>query len=228
MKAIILAAGMGTRLGTLIPKPLTSLKDEKTILDFQIAKLDEVIGANNTYIVVGYKKEIIMEAHPEGLFVYNNAYANTNTAKSLLCALSKIDDDVIWLNGDVFFDTEVLGLLKSSEHSACLVDTKKCNDEEIKYTVYEDDFIKELSKEVKHGLGEAVGINMVKRPDLKAFVKALTEVGNKDYFEKALENLTLARELKLKAIKIGDCFCKEIDFEQDLVDVQNHLKKHHC
>lgn len=224
MKAVILAAGMGTRLGTLIPKPLTSLMNEKTILDFQIAKLTEIVGANNIYIVVGYKKEIIMEAHPEGVFIYNNAYANTNTAKSLLCALSKIDDDVVWLNGDVYFDAEVLGLLKNSDYSACLVDTKKCSDEEIKYTVSADGFIKELSKEVTGGLGEAVGINLVKRADLKAFVDMLEQVDKKDYFEKALENLTLAGKLKLKAINIENYFCKEIDFEQDLVEVQNHLK----
>ncbi len=224
MKAVILAAGMGTRLGTLVPKPLTSLKNEKTILDFQIAKLTEIVGANNIYIVVGYKKEIIMEAHPGGVFIYNNAYANTNTAKSLLCALSKIDDDVIWLNGDVYFDTEALSLLKDSDFSACLVDTKKCNDEEIKYTVNEDGFIKELSKEAQNGLGEAVGINLIKKPDLKLFVESLDKVGAKDYFEKALENLTLAGQLKLRAINIENYFCKEIDFEQDLIEVQNYLK----
>lgn len=135
MKAVILAAGMGTRFGTLIPKPLTSLKNEKTILDSQISKLLKIDGLDNVYIVVGYKKELIMEAHPEGIFVYNEAYAQTNTAKSLLTALEKLDDDVIWLNGDVYFDAEILNFLRDSETSACLVDTKKCGDEEIKYTL---------------------------------------------------------------------------------------------
>ena len=121
MEAIILAAGMGTRLGSLIPKPLTSLVDEKTILDYQIEKLLKMPQVNNIYIVVGYKKEIIMEKFPDFLFVYNSAYARTNTAKSLLSALNKIDSDVIWMNGDVFFDKKILDLLIDSKESACLV-----------------------------------------------------------------------------------------------------------
>ena len=165
-----------------------------------------------------------MEAHPEGIFVYNNAYPNTNTSKSLLCALKKVDDDTIWLNGDVYFDSEVLNLLKSSEYSACLVDTKKCSDEEIKYTINSDGFIKELSKEVKSGIGEAVGINLIKNNDLALYVQELKKVGDKDYFEKALENLTITNQLKLKAVNIGNYYCKEIDFEQDLADVQKHIK----
>ena len=108
MEAIILAAGMGTRLGSLIPKPLTSLIDEKTILDYQIEKLLKKSQIHNVFIVVGYKKEIIMEKFSDFLFVYNNAYARTNTAKSLLAAVNKIDDDVIWMNGDVFFDEKIL------------------------------------------------------------------------------------------------------------------------
>ena len=126
MEAVILAAGMGTRLGSLIPKPLTSLIDEKTILDYQIEKLLKIPQINNIYIVVGYKKQIIMEKFPDFLFVYNSAYARTNTAKSLLSALNKIDDDVIWMNGDVFFDEKILDLLIDSKESACLVDQKKC------------------------------------------------------------------------------------------------------
>lgn len=225
MKAVILAAGMGTRFGTLIPKPLTSLKDEKTILDAQIAKLSKIDGLDNILIVVGYKKEIIMEAHPEGIFVYNDAYAHTNTAKSLLVALEKLNDDVIWMNGDVYFDSAVLDLLVASGSSACLVDTKKCSDEEIKYTLNNDGYIQELSKEVKEGNGEAVGINLIKKDDLKIFVAELQKVGPKDYFEKALENLTLSGRLRLKAINIGEYYCKEIDFEQDLKEVQKQINQ---
>ena len=46
MKAIILAAGMGMRLESLVPKPLIALNDEKTIMDYQIEKLIKKIGVN--------------------------------------------------------------------------------------------------------------------------------------------------------------------------------------
>ena len=197
MEAIILAAGMGTRLGSLIPKPLTSLVNEKTILDYQIQNLVQKPQINNIYLVIGYKKEIIMEKFPNLLFVYNNAYARTNTAKSLLAALSKIEDDVIWMNGDVFFEPEILELLLESKASACLVDQKKCGAEEIKYKLNGDGFIHQLSKSVKNAKGEALGINVIRQPDLKEFRDELAKVGETDYFEKALENLTMSEKLKL-------------------------------
>ena len=177
MEAVILAAGMGTRLGSLIPKPLTSLVDEKTILDYQIEKLSKVPRIHNLFIVVGYKKEIIMEKFPDFLFVYNNAYARTNTAKSLLAALNKIEDDVIWMNGDVFFDDEILDLLLACQDSACLVDQKKCGAEEIKYNLNTDGLIHELSKTVPDAAGEALGINVIREHDLDRFRQELEKVG---------------------------------------------------
>jgi len=224
MEAVILAAGMGTRLGSLIPKPLTSLINEKNILDYQIQHLMQQPQINNIFLVIGYKKEIIMEKFPAMLFVYNNAYARTNTAKSLLAALNKIEDDVIWMNGDVFFEPEILGLLVGSKGSACLVDRKKCGAEEIKYRLNGDGFIHELSKSVENAQGEALGINVIRKPDLKRFREELVTVEENDYFEKALENLTVSKKLKLAAIDVGPHFCREIDFEEDLVEVQNYLK----
>jgi len=224
MEAVILAAGMGTRLGSLIPKPLTSLVDEKTILDSQVEKLLNKRDIHNIFIVVGYKKEIIMEKFPDFLFVYNNAYARTNTAKSLLSALNKIDDDVIWMNGDVFFDEKILDLLIDSKESACLVNQKKCGSEEIKYNLSADGVIHNLSKKIKNGKGEALGVNVIRRPDLDKFRKELKKVREDDYFEKALENLTVSNKLKLKPVDVGRYFCREIDFEEDLIEVQTYQR----
>jgi L-glutamine-phosphate cytidylyltransferase len=220
MKAVILAAGMGTRLGTLIPKPLTSIVDEKTIMDFQIEHLSPIVGLNNIIAVVGYKKELIMERFPEITFVYNPAYAHTNTSKSLLAALEKVDDDVIWMNGDVYFQPTALRQVAAAETSGMLVDTKKCGDEEIKYTTNKAGDILELSKQVKGASGEAVGINIVKRDDLPRFCAELANVENQDYFEKALENLTRAGRLALRPIYLDDAFCQEIDFAEDLKQVR--------
>jgi len=216
MKAVILAAGMGTRLGTLIPKPLTSIKNEKTIMDYQVERLSEKVGRNNIIVVVGYKKELIMEKFPDLTFVYNPAYAQTNTSKSLHTALRKIDDDVIWMNGDVFFQDEALDLLLDARDSSLLVDTKKCGDEEIKYTLDDSGNIASLSKQVEDGLGESVGVNLILRKDIEALSKALDEVENQDYFEKAIENLVIDNSLVVKPIALGDIFCQEIDFESDL------------
>ena len=53
MKAIILAAGIGSRLGKPHPKPLTELTTGETILERQIRHLSKVVGGDNIIIVVG-------------------------------------------------------------------------------------------------------------------------------------------------------------------------------
>jgi len=226
MKAVILAGGMGTRLGTLIPKPLTSLVDETCILDYQVQKLAKKVGLHNILVVVGYKKELIMEKHPELLYVYNDAYAKTSTAKGLLCAFKKINEDVIWLNGDVFFEEGVLDLIANSNESAILVNNARVGEEEIKYSLTSNNYVKEISKSVANAKGEAVGINLLKAADIPLFVNELEKVENTDYFEKALENLTLTKRLALRPILLGELFCAEIDFEEDLQKVRNYLTMH--
>lgn len=225
-KAIILAAGMSTRLRSAVPKPLLPLKDEKTILDYQIECITRYIPGGNIYIVVGYKKEMIMERYPEFAYVYNQRYAHTNTATSLLAGLDKMSTDTVWLNGDIFFDHRILGRLLRSKTTAVTVDAKDCGDEEVKYTLDGKGAIARLSKEVVGGQGEALGINIVKRRDLAAFKNRLGAAGERDYFEKAIEKMIQSDRVKVMPIPVGAFFCDEIDFEEDLQNVRRYIAKH--
>lgn len=225
MKTVILAAGMGLRVEDTVPKAMIPLKDSKTIFDYQIEHLTKYVSIDDIFVVVGYKKELLMEKRPELIYVYNHNYARTNTGKSLLLALKKVREDTIWLNGDVFFDEKVLGKLINSDNSCILVQNKKCGEEEIKYSTDQEGWVKEISKDVTGGLGEAVGINLVKEKDLSVFVKHLDKVGPQDYFEKAVENMIKTDAVKIKPIDIGDLFCVEIDFPEDLEEVKKHISR---
>ncbi|NCZ73840.1 MAG: phosphocholine cytidylyltransferase family protein, partial [Actinobacteria bacterium] len=107
VQVVILAAGMGTRLGKPWPKPLTPLADGRSIMQQQIENLRKVFKEDlRLSIVVGFKLEMIMEAHPDATYVYNEIYDQTNTSKSLLKALKvSHESGVLWLNGDVVFDS---------------------------------------------------------------------------------------------------------------------------
>ena len=184
MKAIILAAGIGSRLGNLDPKPLTKLSNGESILQRQINYLSEYIGINNIYMIVGYKKDVIMEIFPEIFYIYNNSYDTTNTSKSLLLGLQKIDEkeDVIWLNGDVVFEKELLLQIIDCSQSCMAVNTNSVGEEEIKYNTAGDGMINEVSKIVNNPLGEAVGINKIIARDKNQFISNLKECENQDYF----------------------------------------------
>ena len=107
---VILAAGMGSRLGRSLPKPLTELSDGRTIMQQQFENIHHAFGdAARVTIVVGYKLEHIIDAFPHASFVYNEQYDQTNTSKSLLRALrASAPGGVLWMNGDIVFDPEAL------------------------------------------------------------------------------------------------------------------------
>ena len=177
MKLVILAAGIGSRLGNPLPKPLTVLKNGKTIMQQQIENLSKHFDADNINIVVGFKKEMIMESFPDITYIYNQLFDQTNTSKSLLKALKKNHrEQVLWLNGDVVFDAEILKELTPTivaNKSFVCVNTQKVGDEEVKYTLDNQGFINELSKKVKNGIGEAVGINFVSSKDINTLIARL-------------------------------------------------------
>jgi len=229
MKAVILAAGMGKRLGMLAPKSLAVLTNGQTIFDYQVEKMSKFVSGSNIYVVVGYKKEMIMEKHPELTYVYNEAYAATNTGKSLLKALNKIDsDDVLWLNGDVVFDEQLIPRLIVANNSCVLVDNKKCGVEEVKYSTDSEGYINRISKEVFPGEGEALGINLVKRKELPILKKHLALIDDQDYFEKAIENMIAQGDIRILPINLNALFCHEVDFPEDLEYVKKCLSKGHC
>ena len=221
MKIIILAAGIGSRLGNPFPKPLTPLKNGKSIMQRQMDSITTYFDINDITTVVGFKKNLIMEQFPEVNYFYNPFFDTTNTSKSLLRALKKHrGNSILWFNGDVVFDPQLVSLLQNemnNNQSFVSVNTQSVSDEEVKYTL-KDGFMESLSKEVKNGLGEAVGINFIAAKDLDVFINQLENCDDNDYFEKGLEMAIAINQLQLKVVDISAYNCIEVDFKEDLLN----------
>lgn len=228
MKIVILAAGIGSRLGNPFPKPLTPLKTGKTIMEQQIENLSAYFNFDDINIVVGFKKDLIMENFPDATYIYNQFFDQTNTSKSLLKVIKKNHtESVLWLNGDVVFDKKIFELLIpfiNKNQSFVSVNNSEVGEEEVKYTLDNKGFIKEISKVVKNGLGEAVGINFISSKDINFFIKRLDECANNDYFEKGLEMAIQLDGIKVNAIDISQYRCIEVDFAEDLEKANKSLK----
>ena len=229
IQVVILAAGMGTRLGKPWPKPLTQLSDGRSIMQQQMENVQAVFGDKaRVTVVVGFKLEMIMEAHPTASFVYNEVYDQTNTSKSLLRALrASQESGVLWLNGDVVFDHKVLERVAdriAADKSFVCVNTSATADEEVKYTVDAKGYIKELSKTVKGALGEAVGINFISSHEKADVIIQLDACGEQDYFERGLELAIEKHGLQMEPIDISDLFAVEVDFQDDLDRANKGLK----
>lgn len=228
VQAVILAAGMGTRLGRPWPKPLTPLADGRSIMRQQHDNLRAAFGDDVRILtVVGFKLELILEEFPDVAYAYNESYDQTNTNRSLLKALRLAHDGgVLWMNGDVVFDPRVLErvlpLIEADESFVC-VNTAAVGDEEVKYTVDAEGFVLELSKTVADALGESVGINFVAARDRGNLIRGLEACDDGDYFERGIE-LTIERDgTRFRPVDISDLFAVEVDFDEDLDRANAHL-----
>ena len=221
LQTVILAAGMGSRLGRALPKPLTELSDGRTIMGQQHDNIRAAFGSDaRITTVVGYRAETIIDEFPQVNYVHNERYDETNTSKSLLRALGATGrSGVLWMNGDVVFDPMILGRALEyieRDQSFVTVNTAQVSDEEVKYTVTAEGYIKELSKTVVGGIGEAVGINYISSRDKRALIAQLGRVDDQDYFERGLELAIAENGLLLEPMDISDLYAVEVDFAEDL------------
>ena len=122
MRAIILAAGMGSRLGAIterLPKPLVQVNN-KPIIQYQLEALYQA-GINHCTIVLGYLGHQLREHLGNEFggvniqFVENPIYKSTNNIYSLWLALREsVEDDIILLEGDLIFDPGLISDLVDS------------------------------------------------------------------------------------------------------------------
>lgn len=224
LKAIILAAGVGSRMGRILPKCLIMLPSGKTILKNQIDILKKH-GIQEIIVVVGFKKEIIIEKYPELLYKYNPLYHLTNTSKSLLAGLENIDpDDLLWLNGDVFLENQVLHRMLSAPKNAVAVNKIRCGVEEVKYQTNSEGKVIAISKRLEKAEGEAVGVNKISKESFCDFLEALQVCEDNDYFEKAME-ICIEQGIEFYPVNMSDCKCVEIDFMKDFETVKRFFNK---
>lgn len=221
LNIVILAAGVGSRLGRPLPKPLTPIPGDETIVGRALRLLSARFGAHAIHLVVGFKKDLVMEAVPDVGFIYNPVYGDTNTSKSLLKALRVLGPGgVLWFNGDVVFHEAVLDELVralETDRSFVCVNTASVAEEEVKYTLDGEGHIAELSKTLSGDpLGEAVGINFVSADDRPALTRRLEECHDQDYFERGIELAIEHDGVRVDAVDISDHPVIEIDFLEDL------------
>ena len=116
MKAIILAAGRGSRLGNICerqPKCLLQIEDN-TLLEIQINTL-HAAGIDDISIVRGYEGAKI---NIPGLKYYDNLdYASTNMLHSLFCARKEIAGGVLILYADILYEEQVVKRIIESGHN---------------------------------------------------------------------------------------------------------------
>lgn len=135
MDAIILAAGEGTRLRPLTstrPKPMLQVAG-KTILEWDLEALARN-GFNKAIVVVGYKKDVIVDYFGKKFngikLEYVNQREQLGTAHAVSMAEGKVKKEFLVMNGDLIVSEKLISNFikdhkkNKSENSMCLVDVK--------------------------------------------------------------------------------------------------------
>jgi len=186
MKAVILAAGRGTRIRSVHgehPKCLIDV-DNGTILDHQLDAL-AMVGINDVAIVVGYEKEqIISHINVRKLltqrihFIDNPAFAITNNIYSLWLALDWLrGDSFIVLNADVIFDPEILDLAMRPQAPISMIVDPLWRDETMKVIIV-DDHVTKMSKKISREefSGTYIGITVFSKSVQTRFFRKMEDV----------------------------------------------------
>lgn len=200
MKAIILAAGRGRRLGELgndKPKCMIDVQGQLSCLDLQ---LSELLGLGfeheDIHIVVGYQSGMIRGAYPACNCIYNHWWNEFNTLHSLSLLRHGIDDGFILINGDVVMEEmdSLIASMMAREHSSCIVSLSGVDLESVKTAADgSDNHLLRIGKDI--GIcepdGEYTGVAYFNKLGGVAMSRALDvligEENWKSYYEKAMQ-----------------------------------------
>lgn len=236
MQAIILAAGMGRRLGELTKNNTKCMVEVNGVklIDRVLTYLSH-LNLKRIVIVVGYKAENLVNyienqyGNLNVEFVENPIYDKTNNIYSLALAKDKFkEDDTLLLESDLIYEESMLRLLVDNQQPdlALVAKYEKWMDGTM-VTIDDDcnilNFIskKEFKQTEVDKYYKTVNIYKFSKSYINNQYLPLLEAycqmkGNNEYYEEVLRVLTMIDKSSLKALPIGDEKWYEIDDIQDL------------
>ncbi|HET7541918.1 MAG TPA: phosphocholine cytidylyltransferase family protein [Polyangiaceae bacterium] len=123
MRAIVIGAGRGSRLGhntDQIPKTLVEVMG-RPMLDWILDALASAgFSRKDVVFVCGYAEDVVRARYPEFTFVRNADWANNNILLSLLCARQFLADGFLSTYADIVYDGEIVQKLLASRAEIAL------------------------------------------------------------------------------------------------------------
>lgn len=229
MKAIILAAGRGTRISRMIeeiPKCVLPVDGIPLIRRSVMMLLERNI---QPVVCVGYCDTKIYEALQglEVTYYYNPFFNVTNSIASFWFAREELTEDTIIMNGDVYIDNNILNLIIETEKEcALMVDTGRTTVGDY-FLKLENGFIKKYGKDLplQERSCEYVGIGKVKKKFLEDFKEKLENLIGSQQHQLWWENIlySLIEEKNIDTIDISGNFWSEIDYFDDYERILAHI-----
>ena len=219
---VILAAGMGSRLGRSLPKPLTELADGRTIMKQQFDNIHHAFGDNAAR---HDRRRLQARAHhrgvPRGILRLQRAVRpDEHVQEPPARARASAPGGVLWMNGDIVFDPKVAGA-RSEDHRARPVvrhrqhlqgePTKKSSTRRTPTATSS-----ELSKTVEAASARPSASTTFRGATRQCWSASSARVDDQDYFERGIELAIEQDGVRFEPVNISDLYAVEIDFAEDL------------
>ena len=231
MKAVILAAGIGSRLRPITyKKPKCMVKvSGRPILDYQI-KAFAAAGIKDIAIVVGYQSKMVKEycRYINDInisIIENDDFESTNNMFSLyLASYFWKDEEFILSNGDVIFDERIpLYLNECSFPDLIAADKGSYSEESMKIIVNENNLIVDISKNISASEAYGNSIDLYKfsvssSGILFNHIKEIIEYEKRlrEWTEVAIQDLVKCQKIMMQPYDINGLNWIEIDNFDDL------------
>ena len=218
MKAIIMAAGIGSRLKNINgnrPKCLIE-SDGISLISRSVAMLEDR-GITDISVITGYRSDLIrQELQDRVRFLHNPYYAVTNSIASLWLAKEMLCGDVILMNADLYYEASVLDTaLSQTGNAVMLSDCTRIIDADFRFGVQGNRILKtgnQLSNQETDC--EYVGIVRIDKRFIQIFRNRLEEMIKKGDFRNWWEGVLYALindGIDILHKDVGGAFWTEVD-----------------
>lgn len=236
MKAIVMAAGRGTRISRHIdgkPKCTVSLDKGTTLIQYSVDLLLKK-GIEDITIVLGYRGDIIksiLGSRPIH-YVENPFFDVTNSIASLWFARDTLvdADRFLVMNGDVFLSKRALDIVLEETRSPVLFyDTTRKEEADYKFLCEGERIVKYgKALSLEETSGEYIGCATIGNGFVKKFADRLeTLVATQNHgmwWEDVL--YSMASERPVIAKDVDGAFWAEVDYIEDYLRIQEYYKEH--
>jgi L-glutamine-phosphate cytidylyltransferase len=230
MKAIILSAGQGSRLGHLVddrPKCLIEFSG-RTLLDRQLDTL-EANGVHEVVVVTGFHDELVNQAiarrtgGPTVRTIFNPFYKVADNTGSLYMAREELSGDCLVWNGDTLVSRALMAKVVGNDRSGiCVTIDRKdgYDDDDMKVVAAEDGRLHAIGKRISEGVNaESIGLLAFRSGGAEQFRDAIeramrTSEGTTIWYLRVIHHLAQTGEvwtLDIRGEEWG-----EVDFPEDV------------
>ena len=223
-----MAAGIGKRLHALnINKPKCLIKIGSTTLIRRSVNLLISKGISDITVIVGYKSDLIRnELNNDVTYFENPDFLITNSIKSLWYAKDLLEDDVLLLNGDLYYEHDILDYAINQTNPVVMLDDSTRIDKADYRFGFSGNQINRFGKHLTNQEtdGEYVGIVRIDQSFIKTFKKTLEEMitaGKSNIWWEDVLYSFIEKQIPIHYFDVAGTFWSEVDTLQDYNYLQN-------